>query len=109
MDQELNSDGICSTCNFRSECLSYKNSKKLGRPVLHCEEFDDSVASVVEKKQQMGPLTEGNESKGDALANSAKPRGLCMNCDDAEICKFAGFGDDVVFCEEHSSNFDNER
>lgn len=36
-------------------------------------------------------------------------KGLCLNCDDAETCKFSGFGDDIQFCEEHSSNFDTAR
>lgn len=43
----------------------------------------------------------------DQKLNSPSAKGLCVNCDDAEICKFAGFGDDVVFCEKHSSNFEN--
>ena len=43
----------------------------------------------------------------DQELNSPSAKGLCVNCDYAEICKFAGFGDDVVFCEEHSSNSEN--
>ena len=43
MVQKLNDRGICGTYNYRSECLSYKNSMKEERPVLHCEEFDDSA------------------------------------------------------------------
>jgi len=44
MDQELNAQGICGTCIYRSDCLSLKNSMKEGRPVLHCEEFDNSAS-----------------------------------------------------------------
>lgn len=93
MEQELNSEGICSTCNFWPECQAYKNNHKIGKAVLHCEEFDDSAAS----------------NKGGNLAKSLSSKGLCENCDDAEICKLPGFGDYVVFCEEHSSNYDDER
>lgn len=42
MDQELNAQGICGTCIYRSKCLSMKNNMKERKPVLQCEEFDDS-------------------------------------------------------------------
>ena len=32
------------------------------------------------------------------------PNGLCVNCDNAEACKLAGFGEAVFFCEEHTAN-----
>ena len=53
--------------------------------------------------------TQKQRNPGDTnenLVNSPSAKGLCVNCDDAEICKLAGFGDEVVFCEEHSSNFE---
>ena len=96
MDQELNSKGICSTCNFFPECHSYKNSQKIGKAVLHCEAFDNSTATMEEK------------NKGRDLLNSSEAKGLCLNCDNAESCKLPGFSDEVVFCEEHSSKPDNE-
>lgn len=43
MVQELVDRGICGTCIYPSNCLSLKNSMKEGKPVLHCEEFDDSA------------------------------------------------------------------
>ena len=43
MIQELNDLGICGTCIYSSHCLSLKNSIKEGKPVLYCEEFDDSA------------------------------------------------------------------
>ena len=44
MVQELNAQGICGTCIYRSDCLSLKNSMKEGKPVLNCEQFDDSAS-----------------------------------------------------------------
>ncbi len=41
MIQELNDRGICGTCIYGANCLSLKNSMKEGKPVFHCEEFDD--------------------------------------------------------------------
>jgi hypothetical protein len=99
MDQELNSEGICCTCSFRAGCLSYKNSKISGKAIMHCEEFDDLTANAVDQKQKSVLLKRDVGDKRDNLLNSPSAKGLCVNCDDAEICKFAGFGDDVVFCE----------
>lgn len=74
---------------------------------MHCEEFDDLTATELKKKPRKSRLKTGAGDKRDGLENLPRARGLCINCDDAEICKLAGFGGEVVFCEEHSSNFDN--
>ena len=42
MVQINNNSGICGTCIYRSDCLYLRKSAKEGKPVLHCEEFDDS-------------------------------------------------------------------
>jgi len=42
MAQELKVRGICNTCIYRSDCLSLKNSLKVGNPIFHCEQFDHS-------------------------------------------------------------------
>ena len=97
MDQELNSEGICSTCNFWPACQAYTNNQKIGKAVLHCEAFDDSAATMAEK------------NKSSDLLSSSHAKGLCLNCDNAENCKLPGFGDEVTFCEEHSSTFDDKR
>jgi hypothetical protein len=107
MDRDLNSNGICGTCHFRPECPAYKNAKIRGRAILHCEEFDDLPTTVLEKNPNNVPWKKDAGDKNENPGNSPRAKGLCVNCDDARICKFAGFGDEIVFCEEHSSNFDN--
>lgn len=42
MPQELSIHGICDTCIYRSGCLSLKNSLREGKPIWHCEQFEDS-------------------------------------------------------------------
>lgn len=61
------------------------------------------------KEKKKEPLTERNKNECNVLACFLNAKGLCINCNDADICKFPGFGGDVIFCEEHSSNFDNKR
>ena len=109
MDQKLNSEGICCTCSFRTNCLSYKNSKISGKAIMHCEEFDDLTANMVEKNKNEMQLQKDTGNTNDNLINPPIAKGICVNCDDADICKFAGFGDDVFFCEGYSSNFKNAR
>jgi len=109
MINKLNSEGICGTCNHRSECLSFKNSMKEGRPVLHCEEFETSGMKMVGKKQKEAPGTNVIINEGGDLAKLLNAKGLCINCDDNKICKFPGFGQDVVFCEKDNFGVLNER
>lgn len=45
MVQEQKSEGICSTCRYRSACLSYNNSRNAATPVLHCEEYDSGFVN----------------------------------------------------------------
>lgn len=61
----------------------------------------------MKKKHKKTPLKNDAGDKSENLIASPSAKGLCLNCDDAEICNFPGFGDNVVYCEEHSSNFDN--
>ena len=42
MVQINNNSGICGTCIYRSDCLYLRKSLKEGKPVFHCEEFNDS-------------------------------------------------------------------
>jgi len=42
MTQEQHHRGICDTCIYRSGCLSLENSIKEGKPILQCEQFEDS-------------------------------------------------------------------
>ena len=42
MVQKLNDRGICGTCIYQSDCFYLKNNIKERKPILYCEEFDDS-------------------------------------------------------------------
>ena len=109
MVQKLNDRGICGTYNYRSECLSYKNSMKEERPVLHCEEFNDSGVKMVIKKQKEAPGTTFTKKEGGDTAKRLDAKGLCINCDDNKVCKYPGFGQDVIFCKEYRLHFRSNR
>lgn len=54
-------------------------------------------------------MEQEEQYKNHQLKNSLTAKGLCVNCNDAEICKFPRFGQEVVFCEEHDSNTESEK
>jgi len=101
MVQELNARGICVTCIYRSDCLSLKNSMKEGKPVLHCEEFDDSASKIDSRPKKEFPGTNKEELKDVNFRKSLEVKGLCINCDDNHICKVPYFGKNVIYCEEY--------
>lgn len=107
MEQILSSMGICTTCDFQSECISYKNSQQAGKAVLHCEEFENSERTYnhIRKVDQFSCAA---RNSGDSIPDSCHPQGLCTNCNDNGLCKFPGFGSSVVFCEEHNTHSGNE-
>ena len=109
MDHELNSEGICCTCSLRSNCLSFKNSKISGRPIVHCEEFEEFIRHAAGETQRAVAIQSNFGDTRVDLVDCPSAKGLCINCEDAEICKFADLGDEVIFCEEHSSNFEFAR
>jgi hypothetical protein len=73
------------------------------------KEVDDLVVNPLNGKQKEARLESGMIHEEDKPMDSPGAKGLCLNCDDAETCKFNGFGEKILFCEEHSSNFDNSR
>ena len=101
MVQEMSFQGICVTCNNRSECLSLRNSLKEGKPVLQCEEFDCSAGEINGSRMKIIPNVNIENLENIDDVESLKARGLCINCDDNRICKFPCFGNAVIYCEEY--------
>lgn len=103
-EHSSSSEGLCCTCRFKADCLSYKNSRALGKAILYCEEFKEITRHNLKNRVQSSQKECVDDHQLSAAAQIAK--GLCVNCGDADICKLPRFGDNVVFCEEHSSNFE---
>lgn len=57
----------------------------------------------MQKENRRRANTDHNDN---TRANTSNPKGICLNCENADSCRFAAFGDAIVFCEEHTSNYD---
>lgn len=55
MIQELNGQGLCGNCIYKSSCFSLKNSLKQKRQILYCEEFEE-ITDVRFGGEEEGPL-----------------------------------------------------
>ncbi|MCP4632936.1 MAG: hypothetical protein GY855_08410 [candidate division Zixibacteria bacterium] len=84
--------GLCTTCNYASECLNALNSTE---PVLFCEEFDDYVEPAVKEKPKV------NASPAPVTAEPCDLKGLCVNCEERHVCKFPKPEEGVWHCEEY--------
>lgn len=99
MFQNLTYRGICSTCEYQSDCLALKNTLREGQSVFHCEEFNASAQKIARG------IAIGCCAKNivvDDEATSVSGKGLCTNCNDNRICKLTCFGSPVIYCEEYS-------
>jgi hypothetical protein len=101
MVQEMSFQGICVSCNYRSECLSLRNSLIEDKPVLQCEEFDDSADKTNGSQKKTIPNANIENLENIDVVKLLKARGLCINCDDNGTCKFPYFGNAVIYCEEY--------
>ena len=109
MDKIIISEGLCRFCTARTNCFSYKNSKLSGRPIMHCAEFDNYRENALRAMHREVAGNKDSSNTNESLVKNEHAKGLCVNCNDAEICKFSCFGNDVIFCEEHNSNFQKPR
>ena len=91
--------GLCSTCIYASECA---NAARAVVPVVHCEEFDDRVASPLEATESpfMVVLRSKKDSRDEKSVDS-ELKGLCVNCDNRKICLRLKPVGGVWYCEEY--------
>lgn len=101
MVQELDSEGICGTCDDRTECLSHQRGMKEEKPALHCDAFNDSGPKTAREERKEAPGAKCTQGEGGRTVKRSYARGVCIHCDDNSICKYPGFGQDIIFCEEY--------
>jgi len=83
---------LCSTCNHAKTC---SNCGTPERPILFCEQFEDSVP-VLASALDVG-LPEKPESEQDA----GQYKGLCVTCENRQSCTMAKQAGGVWHCEEY--------
>jgi hypothetical protein len=91
--------GLCCTCIFATECA---NAACAEVPVVHCEEFDDRIASPL-GTMGTGVMTGLRPRKDSRKKMDVDPelKGLCINCDNRKICKHPKPVGGVWYCEEY--------
>lgn len=49
-------DGICNTCTHVGECRIAERSRTEGKPIWHCEAFDDPNLSDMKNREGRNPV-----------------------------------------------------
>ena len=91
--------GLCSNCNNASTCSFIQNSEKT---VLECEEYDCSTSdSTTNIDKDVLIKTSAKLSSNIVNKEKSTYKGLCVNCEYHEICKYPKPEAGVWHCEEY--------
>lgn len=91
--------GVCYTCNAAPNCVQRERSGD--RPIWFCENFDNEVSpgtSYEETAVYPRPI-ESPTSPG--VVEVTEFKGLCINCDNREVCRHAKQEGGIWHCEEY--------
>ena len=98
MAEDVETRGLCSTCNNAAECIHLQRGKP---PVLQCEEFD-AYQPPRRKVGGQGAVYAGWHLGSDAgEEDSSNYKGLCQDCEDRRACTFPKHEGGVWHCEEY--------
>ena len=89
--------GLCTICNNVEACVYSKDPE---RPVWQCAEFDDSYQPPMSTKDTYR-FKSIQKKVSPKEIDSSKYRGLCINCEKRENCKFPKPEWGVWHCEEY--------
>jgi len=102
MHQYAKSTSICQTCIHFSECAHCQECQRQGKAILHCEDFDDRPALfVVEGESINDGERRANSSKASIPYIKGRMKGLCLNCEIRESCRYPIRDGGVWHCEEY--------
>ena len=86
--------GLCTTCIYVSECLSWRDATQT---IVHCELFEceapSDKAETVVPQSPPEPTETGPEPAG--------LMGLCVNCNHRRSCTLAKHESGIWHCEEY--------
>jgi len=95
MSAKIKPSGICMTCKHSDSCMYLKDPKY---PVLQCEEFDPCESPPAKRAVAR---TERRPAAQEGLAAHAELKGLCVNCDNRDHCRYPKPEGGVWHCEEY--------
>jgi hypothetical protein len=90
MSDDVEYQGLCSTCNHAPTCVRLKHQKG---PIWFCEEFDNYVSPP--KRKVSEDVSQLKEKTYD------RSMGLCCNCKNRETCTFPKPEGGIWHCEEY--------
>lgn len=90
--------GLCMTCNQAWSCGYLARTEG---PIWRCEEFDDSGPIEASGAAVVVPDTVTQAAEPLEHESSAKPQGLCVNCDNLSACGLPKDERGVLYCEEY--------
>lgn len=102
MQDNINSDGLCSTCKFSDDCMFAKNQIE---SVYYCEEYQTADATHKVRKAIIFPGTgRAPRHNPNSLTNKSPHHamGLCSNCIHRKVCSFLKPAGGVWHCEEYA-------
>lgn len=102
MQDYINSDGLCSTCTFSSDCMFSKDHLE---SVHYCEEYQTGDAAQQTGKIRFSPGTGGSPKRNPISLTNKSPQqamGLCSNCMHRKVCSFPKPAGGVWHCEEYT-------
>jgi hypothetical protein len=89
--------GLCSTCRNDPTCTYPRDPK---RPVTQCEEFDGELSAPRNPTERSDPPFGSFELRS-RWEEKHKYAGLCIICDNREICTFPRPEGGVWHCGEY--------
>jgi len=102
MHSQAKSTNICQTCIHVSECAHYQHCQEQGKAIFHCENFDDKpVLHVIENEIVHETEQISEPANTSVLYVQGRMKGLCINCEKRDSCKYPIRDGGVWHCEEY--------
>ena len=87
---------LCSTCKHASTCTFPRDPQK---PSFYCEEFE--IETAPPRKTTGDDMSRLNESYAVKVEESVQLFGLCIDCENRQMCAFLRPEGGVWHCEEY--------
>ena len=102
MHSQAKQTDICQTCIHAAHCAHHKQCQSQGKVIFYCEDFDDKpVLSVVQGEVDDDRQQHSNPSKTGIAYIKGRMKGLCLNCEKRESCRYPTRDGGVWHCEEY--------